>query len=57
MTTDFAWMTAKDVLALLPIKRTAFEKLVKEGKVPPFKKFGRDRFWKAEDIKAWLETA
>ena len=57
MTTDFAWMTAKEVLALLPIKRTAFEKLVKEGKVPPFKKFGRDRFWKAEDIKAWLETA
>lgn len=53
---ESTWMTCKDVLALLPIKKSAFEKLVAERKVPRFTKFGRDRYWKSDEIQAWIES-
>ena len=48
---------AKQILQLIPIGKTSFYKLVKEGKFPaPIKLGANTTVWRNADVLAWLES-
>lgn len=53
---ESVWMTTKDVMAILPIGKTAFEKLVRTKKIPSPTKFGKTRYWKSDEIHKWIDS-
>ena len=46
----------KGVPPIVPICKTEFYRLVKEGIFPSPKKFGKRSLWSVEDVKAMLRT-
>lgn len=53
---ETVWLTTKDVMAMLPIKKSVFEKLVRDRELPAPTKFGRTRYWKSDEIERWIES-
>ncbi|WP_394694889.1 helix-turn-helix transcriptional regulator [Pseudoxanthomonas japonensis] len=49
------WLRAKEVLAVLPIGKTAFYDGIKRGLYPAPTKFGRCSRWRRHDIQNLLD--
>lgn len=48
---------AKQILQLIPIGKTSFYKLVKDGKFPqPIKLGANTTVWRNSDVLAWLDS-
>lgn len=43
------------VVARVPFSRTHLYLLIREGKFPKQKKFGRNSFWLESDINQWID--
>ena len=49
------WLDKQQILKILPISQMTWERWIRAGKVPPYTRIGRTRFWKASDIFSWME--
>ncbi|XSG84095.1 MAG: helix-turn-helix transcriptional regulator [Methylohalobius sp. ZOD2] len=45
----------KGIEPIIPICRSSFYNLIREGKLPAPKKIGKVSVWRAEDIKRFIE--
>ncbi|MES2215221.1 MAG: AlpA family phage regulatory protein [Pseudomonadota bacterium] len=50
------FMRLSEILQLIPIGKTTWWTGVKSGRFPKSVKFGRNTFWRVEDINSFIES-
>jgi len=51
-----ALVTANEFAAILRISRRKFDAMYLKGETPACLRIGRQRFWRPQDIAAWMGT-
>ncbi|WP_186092675.1 helix-turn-helix transcriptional regulator [Burkholderia gladioli] len=51
-----ALVTANEFAAILRISRRKFDSMYLKGETPACLRIGRQRFWRPQDIAAWMGT-
>nr|WP_254227546.1 helix-turn-helix domain-containing protein [Burkholderia gladioli] len=49
-------VNAKEFVEMLRISRRKFDTMYLNGEIPACLRIGRQRFWRPEDIAAWMGT-